>query len=331
MSDVPAVTAVVVNYNGRTWLERCLSSLLHQIDVVIEVILVDNASTDDSVAFVRGRFGRAVRIVQSAHNGGFAYGNQIGVASALHELILLINADAWLEPPVVSSLVRAQEDRDLEVIAPFEAPYDGAAERPGGSNYVTTIDYFGHPFLSSSPRWRGRPDFYLSGACLLFRRDFYLETGGLDSNFFMYCEEVDWFWRLNLMRRQFGHEAGLLVHHRGSEPAGLSLQYNVFRWRNQNTLQMLLKNYSPGSLAWVLPLYLCQYIGEALVFLMLGKPILARSYVEGLVFNARHLRRTLRGRKEVQRRRIASDREVRQSMYPGIAKLAHARSRLRST
>lgn len=326
------VTAVVVNYNGRRWLDQCLSSLLEQQDgdvrLNMEVVLVDNASTDDSVVFVQKRFGERVRVVLSDRNGGFAYGTNLGVASARHNIVLLLNADAWIGPTCVAHLVRSAEAGGLDVVAPFEGPYDASERRPGGSPYVTTIDYFGHPYFSASARWRERPSFYLSGACLLFTRALYRETGGMDSNFFMYCEEVDWFWRLNLAGRTFAHVEGPLVHHAGSEAPSTALRADVFLWRNQNTLQMLLKNYSPASLAWVLPGYVMQNGLEALALLALGKPALARTYAQGLAFNLRHLRRTLRLRRHVQAQRVVSDRRLRAVMYPGSAKLAHARGRL---
>lgn len=322
------VTAIVVNHNGAGWLERCLSSLLSQTHVRLEVVLVDNASRDASVEHVRTFF-PTVRIVQSPRNVGFAGGNQLGVAASTGTLVLLLNSDAWLAPDAVARLVAAQRSQRLDVVAPFEQPYEQTKRGPHGQRYVSTIDYLGHPFISGQAAWRERPAFYLSGVCLLFNKQLWDETGGLDPNFFMYCEEVDWFWRLLLQGRTFAYVDGVFVHHDGGSANGIAFRPDVFRWRNENTLQMLLKNYDASSLSWSLPAYLLQNIAEMLLFLALGRTQVAWTYPRGWIFNLRHLRRTLASRRGVQRRRVVSDKELRRRMYPGTAKLAHLASKVK--
>src|SRR4030042_5307912 len=108
----------------------------------------------------------------------------------------------------------------------------------------------------------GSSSFYLSGVCLFFTKKFYWQTKGLDDDFFMYGEDWDWFWRLRLFDKKIFQINGLKVYHAGAGSTGSGIKYLSFLWRNQNSLQMLLKNYRWFNLLWVLPIYFIQNIFE---------------------------------------------------------------------
>jgi GT2 family glycosyltransferase/polysaccharide pyruvyl transferase WcaK-like protein len=315
----PLVSVIILNWNGKKWLERCLESLLHQTYSRLEVILVDNGSSDDSAAYVRSHFPR-VKIVQSPDNRGFAGGNNLGISAAAGSLIMLLNNDTWLEPDAVRTLVNEKLRRGLGVIGAREAYYN---DRENRDPYSTSIDPLGHPvnlFASGA----SKPSFYLSGVCLMFSKDLYLSTGGLDTNFFMYFEETDWFWRLGLLGVKFDYSEDIQVHHAGSGSTGNNrIKYKSFLWRNENTLQMLLKNYRWHSLLWILPLYLGQNVIEILFFLAILRPQIAFSYIEGWIFNARNLSGIMEKRAWVQHNRVIGDAQVLRQMYLSPAKLVH--------
>jgi len=317
----PSLSIIIVNWNGRRWLERCLRSLESQTWRDFEVVLVDNASSDDSVEFVRREFPRTVVVVNSV-NLGFAGGNNLGVSRARGELLLLLNSDTWLEPDLLARLTERYRQAKADVLGVGHMPYNGGRI----FNSVRTLDPLGYPVdLEANEANRGRR-FYLNGTCLLFSRELYRETGGLDPNFFMYFEETDWFWRLHLLKKTFACAEDLAVHHAIAGSTGRGLKYRIFLWRNQNNPQMLLKNYSAASLFWVMPSYLAINLVEMACFLTILRPDLTWSYVQGWWFNLIHLRRTLRQRQWVQSRRLVPDREIFKKMYPGSAKLRHLRS-----
>lgn len=320
----PLLTVVLVNYNGAHWLGRCLSALSAQTLAHTEIVLVDNGSTDDSVARVRAGFPE-VLVVESRYNSGFAGGNNIGVAAASADLVVMMNVDTWVEATFLEELLGGYTASGCDVVAPYETPYEPSAP---AIPWSTSIDVFGHPFSAPVTSAAGAGDFYLSGACLLFSKDLYRSTAGLDENFFMYCEEVDWFWRLQLLGKTFTHVNGLFIHHDAGASSPSLLRYDVFLWRNQNTLQMILKNYGVATLVWVLPLYLLQTVVEAVAFLALGRPRIAWTYIEGLRFNIKHRARTRVERRKVQSARVVPDRVVIGSMYHGLAKVSHLRRRL---
>lgn len=314
------ISVIIVNWNGKKWLKRCLDSLESQTYQPLEIILVDNASSDDSVAFVKSNYPR-VKLVISDKNLGFAGGNNLGIEKARGELILLINNDTWTDGDMVEILVKEMTKHNLDVIGPYEADYYTKALR---APYRSTIDPLGHSvYLPAQGDMYN--SFYLTGVCLLFSRELYISTGGLDNSFFMYCEEVDWFWRLNALQKKFAYTNKTQVYHAigGSQKQGI--KYKTFLWRNQNTLQMLLKNYSWHTLLLLLPLYILQNILETIVFLFLLKPKIAGSYVEGWWFNLIILKKLMAKRQFVQHNRRINDLEIMRKMFLGPGKLNHLR------
>jgi GT2 family glycosyltransferase len=98
------VSVIIVNWNGLRYLECCLSSLLRQSDADYEVVLMDNASTDGSVEFVRGRFPQ-VRVLAQERNLGFAAGNNLGIRASQGEFVATLNTDTEVEPGWLAALV----------------------------------------------------------------------------------------------------------------------------------------------------------------------------------------------------------------------------------
>lgn len=315
---IPKISVIVVNWNGRQWLDRCLGSLMRQTYQNLEIILVDNASSDDSCGFVKDRF-PDVRLVTSNTNLGFAGGNNLGVANATGEYVLLLNNDAWLDEDFVDKAHNCLRSNCWDIIGATPTAYDGDTNwEPFGS----TIDLFGHPV--NFPLG-ARAEFFLSGLCLMLPMKLYLEFGGLDSDYFMYYEDVDFFWRINLSGKRFATIPGLIVHHAGHGSSGDHIEINPkrFLWRNENCLATLLKNYSLINLLWIVPLFLAQLLCEAIIFLMLGRFDITVTYWYGLknIFSRR--KSIIEKRKLVQRNRINSDTDVMQLMYKGPGKFVH--------
>lgn len=309
------ISVIIVNWNGRKWLKKCLDSLADQTNSNFEVIIVDNGSTDNSKEFIKKHY-PSVCIIENGENLGFARGNNIGIEKAKGEFILLLNSDTWLDRNFLEKIKNKLMNNEFDVISPVEVGYDGR-----GLNYSAsrTVDIFGHPYFKKG----NNKTFYLQGICLFFKKNFYMETAGMDDNFFMYFEETDWFWRLNLLNKKFLSCPDIVVNHYGSGSVGSGLKPSNFLWRNQNTLQMLLKNYSWYNLLWVLLVYIVQNIFEIIFFLIILKPKIAYSYIEGWVFNVINIRKTLEKRKWVQENRLVSDLDIMKKMYFGFGKFAH--------
>ena len=198
----PLVSVVVLNYQGAWYLRRLMRSLLAQTHSALEVIVVDNASPDGSIAIVEREFADPrVRVLKLARNVGFSAGNTAGIALARGEYVFLCNNDVELDPRCVERLVAAAGARGrLGALAPkilwFHRPEYvesvGTFCTRGGSGYNHGV---GHVDVGQFDR----PE-RVFGACfaaVLIPRAALDEVGPLDPTYFMYYEDVDWCWRAN--------------------------------------------------------------------------------------------------------------------------------------
>lgn len=229
--DVP-LSVIIVSYNTRPLLEACLSSL-RSSGLEAEIIVVDNASTDDSVQAVRQRFPE-VRLIRSETNRGFAGGNNLAFPHCRGRYVVLLNADTEVEPDAFGAMVNFLDAHpQVGAVGPRLLNPDGTVQSSGhrfprlGQSAVRLFLCLPPPASSPSSIGRlpgpqgARPDEacelhdWLTGACLMVRRAVLDQVGPLDERFFFECEDVDWCRRI----RAAGWEIGLLptarVTHKG--------------------------------------------------------------------------------------------------------------------
>jgi GT2 family glycosyltransferase len=308
------VSAVVVTYNAGDELEGCLDSLEGQ-DGLIETIVVDNGSSDDSVETNRGRFPDAT-FVELGRNLGYTGAANRGASRASGELILFLNADTRLAPDALSLLRREFADAGVGVVGPrIEL---SKADNP---EFGYTIDALGSTVALTKPA----PPLFHSGCAMLARADLFRRLEGFDERFFMFADDVD------LCLRAFvaGYDVRVVPeavawHYGGSATPGGYLTHEGisttrFRLvlRERNTLAMLLKCYRRPLLAVAVPLYLAQTIATAAALALSGSRQAAREVLGGLLWNVRELPETMALRRRVQRSRRRSDRDLLRRMYRG--------------
>ena len=205
---MPRVSAIVVTFNSRTYLERCLASVVHAVD---EAVVVDSASSDGSADAVRELFPSA-RVVELGENRGFGAAMNAGVDATEGDYVLLLNPDAWAMEGAVATLVDvAERDPKVAVVGPRLTNPVGTLQRSVRgfpTPWRLATEYFFLRWLA--PRSRTLNAFYgagfdhrsqtdvefLVGAVLLVRRSMFDEVGGFDPEFFMFNEEVDLCYRL---------------------------------------------------------------------------------------------------------------------------------------
>lgn len=185
----PKTSVVIVNYNTRDLLADCLESL-GRFEPEAQVVVVDNASRDGSEAMVRERFPQTV-VIQSGRNAGFAGANNLGIAHATGDFVVLLNSDTRLEEPAISTTVAWLESHpDIGATSPKLL---GADDLPQNCIY---------PWPSLGDLWREafkRPrkpastsDGWIAGTCLVIRRTALQDVGGgLDETYWMYWEDAD--------------------------------------------------------------------------------------------------------------------------------------------
>ena len=125
--EEPRVSIVIVNYNGRQWLEPCLSSVLASSYKNVEVILVDNASADDSLALVRERF-PSIRVIGNSKNLGFAEGSNVGIRAAQQALPIMsffLIRTPLSKPLQPETPVSREQDATVGIVGGVQLTYDG--------------------------------------------------------------------------------------------------------------------------------------------------------------------------------------------------------------
>jgi GT2 family glycosyltransferase len=199
------LTIVIVSWNVAALLADCLRSILAGMEVVDnEIIVVDNASSDNSVEILRREFPHC-RLIQNDHNAGFARANNQGIAASTGHYVLLLNSDTVVKPGTLTGLVEFMASHpDAGIVGPRLLRPNGAPQAFafGGD---PTLGYLLRRGISHLLLRRALHDWktgqvqevdWVSGACLLARREAIEQAGLLDENIFMYFEDNDWCLRI---------------------------------------------------------------------------------------------------------------------------------------
>lgn len=275
------VAIIILNWNGRGYLEKFLPSVIkYSSGKQNKIVIVDNHSTDDSLNFVKNQYPE-IDLIAFNTNHGFARGYALALPHIEAEYYVLLNSDVevtpnWLEPlidlldndsSIAAAMPKIRSYNDKEY---FE--YAGAA---GGF-----IDRFGYPFcrgriLTALEKDTGqyndsREIFWASGACMFLRSSAYSKTGGLDGDFFAHMEEIDLCWRLKRQGYKIYYCAGSTVFHVGGgtlpNDNPRKLYYNY-----RNSLFLLFKNLNRSEFFTVLiPRLILDGISSTL-YLLQGK------------------------------------------------------------
>jgi GT2 family glycosyltransferase len=246
-------TAVVIlNWNGKPLLERFLPALIRHTDgKTAAIIVADNASTDDSRAFLKEGYPE-IRIIELDKNYGFAGGYNKALESIDNEYVVLLNSDV----EVTSGWLQAAVDyldmhRDVAAVQPKILSYNDQSSFEYAGAAGGFLDLYGYPFCrgrifkdleKDSGQYNTPLDvFWASGACLIIRTEVYKQAGGLDANFFAHQEEIDLCWRL----RARGHRIVCLpqsvVYHVGGATLEMESPRKTFL-NYRNNLLTLYKN-----------------------------------------------------------------------------------------
>lgn len=258
----PTVAVVILNWNGVKFLEQFLPSVMATTYPYMELIVADNASTDDSLAFLDAHYPQ-VRTIVLQQNFGFARGYNEALQKVKADYYVLLNSDVevipdWLEPMVQlceqNKSIAACQPKILAYHDKDRFEYAGAA---GG-----WIDRYGYPFsrgrvFDHCEKDNGQyndalPVFWATGAALFIRADAYHAVKGFDNYFFAHMEEIDLCWRLQQSGQQVYVCPQSVVYHvgGGTLPQGNSLKtFLNFR----NNLIMLYKNLSWSQRLYVFP------------------------------------------------------------------------------
>jgi GT2 family glycosyltransferase len=299
------VSTIIVNYNGAEFLGECLRSVFEQPYRPVEVIVVDNGSSDSSTEIVRRAYPKA-RLISNSSNIGFAQANNQGVEAASGEFVVLLNNDSTVEQEWLSALVAAVARPRVAVVT-SKVITDGVPTAFYEMN--GTLNFVGYNIM------RAFADlsqvFFAGGASLVFRKD--VVGMPFPGEYFLYQEDVYLSWKMRLLGYDVRMAQESIIHHRGSATTRREAQPLVTFYQERNRLLNCLLMYERKTLLLLLP----YFVGDLLLKLMLSLLVGRKSFagiLRGYAWIIRN-RPWVRGeRRKVQSARKVPDREVMRLM-----------------
>jgi hypothetical protein len=303
----PTLSIVIVNWNGRQHLARCLPSLLAQSYRDFEIILVDNASTDGSAAFVREHYPQ-VRLLENERNLGFAAPNNQAIRAARGPYIVTLNNDTRLPPGWLQALVEAaQAHPEMGAFASLIVFDDRRTMIDSAGLSVTLAGMGCQNRMGEDARRVTQPEevFGACAAAALYRRALLDDVGLFDEDYFAYYEDVDLAWRARLLgwRAMLVPEAQAYHVHSATGGRGTPLKRRLI---NRNKVWTTLKDYPSPACLGFLPLILAYDLTAALWPLLRADPYPWLGMWEGIC----HARVALGKRAAIQSRRAVPFRRL---------------------
>ena len=323
----PLVSILVLNYNGKKFLKECFDSIKSGNYKAIEILLIDNKSTDDSVTYTKNDY-PDIRIVQTHANRGYSRAYNIAFNHARGKYVVLLNNDVRVDPDWLQPMVDlAEKDHKIGALQPkiLSMTDPGYFEYAGASGGY--IDRYGYPFLRGRIFFTIEPDegqyqdeqevFWTSGAAMFLRKDAIEKSLNLDEDFVHHMEEIDLCWRLHLSGfRLMVVPRSVIWHYAGATIKSDS--YMKLYWNHRNNIFMMIKNLETRNLFLILP------VRMLLDFINIFSAVLIRqnfrqsfAIISAYFWLIINLGLIFRKRRVVQQIRAISDRQVFRLVFPG--------------
>jgi GT2 family glycosyltransferase len=300
------ISVVILNFNGKRYLEKSLSALESQTYRDFEVIVVDNASSDGSVDYLEAHFPSA-RIVENEKNLGFAGGTNSGIRLAKGEYILTLNNDTQVDRRFLECLVEAmQSDKCVGTCAPKMLLPDGRINSAGVCLSRSGAAWDRGMFEPDCGQYDCQQEVF--GACAgaaLYRKEMLEEIGLFDEDFFLYMEDVDLALRAKLAGWKCIYIPEAVVYHHHGGTAGFGSDLAVY-YGNRNVIWYAVKGFPTGLLLTSLPWIMGRNLAVIPYYALRGQgKIILMSKLDAL----RGLPGMLKKRKSIVRR--APEQEIK--------------------
>lgn len=313
----PLVSVINVTWNGKELLAKYLPSLKDLNYSNYEVIVVDNASCDKSVEFVKNNYPE-FRIIANKTNLGTAEGSNVAISQSRGEYIFWVSNDMEFDREILNHLVACCESDPKIGIATVKMrriKNDACIDEI--DSVGANLDIFGFPCSRGiGEKDKGQYDslsdvFFSFGGAMFIRKELLSIIGGYDSDYLTLADDIDLCWRAHLAGFRVVVEPKAFLYHQVSATLGKTHNRAQKRYLSErNTLRTLLKNYSLGYLFFILPVYLLILFMEIAFFSLLGKFQIAKSGFSALGWNISHFKDTLGLRKKVQNFRKLKDSRI---------------------
>lgn len=304
-------TAVVIlNYNTRHQLEQFLPSVKrYSAFPNVQVVVADNGSTDDSVAWMQSHQPE-ITLIRLDKNYGFAAGYNEALKQVKADIFVLLNSDVEVSSGWLTTILKVFErDKNIAAVQPKILSYHRKSHFEYAGAAGGWIDSLGYPFckgrvFDSLEEDTGQYDqpseiFWASGAAMFIRAELFRQFNGFDGDYFAHLEEIDLCQRLKLAGYRILYEPSSVVYHVGG--GTLNYQHPRKTYLNfRNSWTTILKNEPFGKLLWLIPTRLALDMAAAAFFIFKKEAPQAVSVIKAIFFNFRHLSRVLKKRKVVR-------------------------------
>lgn len=274
------VAVVILNWNGKNFLEKFLPNVIEHSQTA-NIYVADNASSDDSVAFVKINFPN-VKLIETGGNLGYAGGYNKALKELKEEYFVLLNSDVEVTPNWLNSVITLMEaDESIAACQPKILQYHQKTHFEYAGAAGGYIDKYGFPFCRGRLFETVEDDqrqyddvlevFWATGACFFVRRSVFEELGGLDGDFFAHMEEIDFCWRAKRAGHKIYVEPKSVVYHVGGGTLSKSNPWKTFL-NFRNGLELLAKNLPTSKL---IPIIFIRMIFDGVAawkFLLSGNP-----------------------------------------------------------
>ena len=302
------LAVVILNWNGKQLLEKFLPSIVNFSNISnVEIIVADNASTDDSISFIKRNY-PLVKIVQNIKNGGFAKGYNDALQHINADIYALVNSDIevtkdWLKPV----LKIFENESDTAIIQPKILDYKNKElfEYAGAAGGF--IDKFGYPYCRGRLFSELEKDvhqynditdiFWASGACFFIRSSVYHQLNGFDEDYFAHQEEIDLCWRAHNLKKNIKYIGSSTVYHVGGATLKESNPRKTFL-NFRNSLYTLTKNLPKRKLVFIISIRLLLDGIAGIKFLVELRPVHAVAIIKAHFNFYKNLPKMLKKRKD---------------------------------
>lgn len=318
------VSVIIPHYNGIDILSECLQSLRACTYTPLEIIVVDNASSDGSARWCR-KHHPEVRVVQCDHNYGYAGGCNRGAIEARGTYLLFLNNDTVHGRDFIEGLVVTLESSPAigavqpKILNYFERSRFDFAGGSGGEMDILCFPFARGRLFLTLEEDKGQYDdevriFWASGTAFLVPKFLFMSAGGFDEVFFAHQEEIDLQWRLQLMGYRISVNPRSVVYHRNS--VTLPATSPIKKYLNhRNNLLMMLSNYNLPLTLYLFPIRLALEAAAMVYAAMLGDPAHVWGILKSLFWIISHPGTIIRKRRNTRAIRKVNDRDLLPFLY----------------
>ena len=303
----PRLSIVIPNWNGKHFLATCLNALRRQTETNIEVLIVDNASTDGSQPFVKTEYPE-VKLIELSENRGFTGACNTGIEAAAGEFIALLNNDTEVDDRWTAEVIAAFDKRpEVGIVASKMLLFDHRDRFHTAGDFFTTDGHAGNRGVWETDRGQYNRAEYVFAACggsAAYRRSMLNAIGTLDDDFFFLLEDIDLAWRAQLTGYKVWYTPQAVVyHHLSATGGGATASF----YAGRNGIWLVVKNMPTSLLRRYWQQILFRQIDLAWNALKAWRGPEARARLRGMMTGLLTIRGALSKRRQIQEQKCVAD------------------------